>query len=576
MEIIMKKENVSFPDKWKGWRLKNNEIDYNVDDNNYLLSRRNYLLDKVDDSSYKLKNSIDSYSNRQVLAWGCGSGKTTNLKVLCANTDKSTLIIVKTNEEIKRLVFDVKALNPKQSICGIYKGSDTLKELECNIYALSKYRIVVTNNWRALYESSNIFINYYDPIKKEITKRELVIFDEFQTPYTDIVVKHEKLLVELYKRELIYGKEIRLNKETIKNIINFDKNIFNELFNDLPDIKNEKLYHERVSWLFNKLIVSLGDLSNTDISSDIIIHQDINDFIDEDTKLIILDATAEFLFEGSNNWNIERYNQSKVVINNNIYYDTLLSTRRTRKSNEKHKKDIVEDIRKLEKYISMNNVNKHLVITWNNTFHIENLPNFIKENISKDLRDKYEVIHYNSGKCRATNEYIKYDSIIFFGEWFNNSFHAERLSEVLNTKIESKDLVKSEIVQAIFRTQARIGKSVSIAFFYNYNEKLLDGYDSFEESINSILNIEDNDFKRMVKMRRILNIMENELNKNTLKKVKNFIRKMNILDLKNEIMEIKTSLKELNDIVDHKFKSRRDVIPLQNALMEYLNINLTL
>lgn len=64
----------------------------------------------------------------------------------------------------------------------------------------------------------------------------------------------------------------------------------------------------------------------------------------------------------------------------------------------------------------------------------------------------------------------------------------------------------------------------------------MDGYDSFEESINSILNIEDNDFKRMVKMRRILNIMENELNKNTLKKVKNFIRKMNILDLKNEIM----------------------------------------
>lgn len=239
MMFFMKKENVSFPDNWNEWRLKNNEIDYNIDDNNYLLSRRTYLLDNViNDSSYKLKNSIiDSYSNRQVLAWGCGSGKTTNLKVLCANTDKSTLIIVKTNEEIKRLVFDVKALNPKQSICGIYKGSDTLKELECSIYALSKYRIVVTNNWRALYESNNIFINYDDPIRREIKKRELVLFDEFQTPYTDIVVKHDKLLVELYKRGLIYGKEIRLNKETIKNIINFDMDIFKELFNNLPDIK---------------------------------------------------------------------------------------------------------------------------------------------------------------------------------------------------------------------------------------------------------------------------------------------------------------------------------------------------
>ena len=43
-----------------------------------------------------------------------------------------------------------------------------------------------------------------------------------------------------------------------------------------------------------------------------------------------------------------------------------------------------------------------------------------------------------------------------------------------------------------------------------------------------------------------------------------------------KLLKLKPALKELNDIVDHKFKSRRDVIPLQNALMEYLNINLTL
>ena len=58
----MKNKNVSFPDEWNGWRLKNNEIDYNIDDNNYLLSRCNYLRNLIDDSSYKLKDSIDSYS----------------------------------------------------------------------------------------------------------------------------------------------------------------------------------------------------------------------------------------------------------------------------------------------------------------------------------------------------------------------------------------------------------------------------------------------------------------------------------------------------------------------------------
>ena len=34
MVFFMKKENVSFPDNWNEWRLKNNEIDYNIDDNN--------------------------------------------------------------------------------------------------------------------------------------------------------------------------------------------------------------------------------------------------------------------------------------------------------------------------------------------------------------------------------------------------------------------------------------------------------------------------------------------------------------------------------------------------------------
>ena len=104
----------------------------------------------------------------------------------------------------------------------------------------------------------------------------------------------------------------------------------------------------------------------------------------------------------------------------------------------------------------------------------------------------------------------------------------------------------------------------------------MDGYDSFEESINSILNIEDNNFKRMAKMRRVLNIMETELNKNTLKKVKCFIDKMNISEIYNKNFKIETSLKELKSAVDYEFKSRRATLPLRNALMRYFNIDLVL
>ena len=152
--------------------------------------------------------------------------------------------------------------------------------------------------------------------------------------------------------------------------------------------------------------------------------------------------------------------------------------------------------------------NRHLIITWKNTEHIENLPRFIKENLDKSVSSKCEIIHYNSGKCRSTNEYIDYDSIIFFGEWFNNTSHAERLSEVLNVKITAKDLVKSEIIQAIFRTQARREKPISIAFFYNYKGELINGYDSFEEGIYEILELENNHFKNMILIRRIKNELE--------------------------------------------------------------------
>ena len=373
---------------------------------------------------------------------------------------------------------------------------------------------------------------------------------------------------------MIYGKEIKINKETIKNIIKLDRDIFKEIFNHLPIIKNEKLYIERVRWLFNKLIISLGDLSNTDISSDIIVSQDINDFIDKETKLIILDATANFLFEDSNYWVVEKYRQKKVILKDDIYFDTIISKRKTRKNKFRHVEDLIKDIKKLDKYISHSKRNKHLIVTWKDTDHIENLTSFIKENISRDLRNRCEVIHYNSGKCRATNEYIEYDSIIFFGEWFNNTYHAERLSEVLNTRIEPKDLVKAEMVQAIFRTQARIEKPISIAFLYNYDDKLLQGYDSFEESINSILDIENSNFKKIVSMRRILNLIEKELNKNTCKKVKKFIDKFSISETFKEIYTIKISLKRLSEIVDYKFKSRRDATPLKNAIKKYFNIDL--
>lgn len=577
----MKKENITYPDDWNGWKIieknRKSEIDYSINDSNYLSRRYDYLLENViNDQSDKLYKSLDSYSNRQILAWGCGSGKTTNLKVLCAKTDKSVLIVVKTNEEIQKLVFDIKALNPEQLVCGVYQGCEVLDKLEFNPNILSQYKIVITNNWRALYESSDIFMNYFDSNVNKLIRREVVIFDEFQNPYSDIIVNSEVLIYELYMKKMINEHTISFDDETIKYIIKFDKNMSRNIFSGLPEIRNSKLHEERLKKLYDKLGKELRKESNIPLSRDIVIYQDINEFISDNTKIIILDATANILFKNCNGWNIEEYNQRSIKLEDSIYFDFLNSKRKTRKTEKIHNSDILKDLEKINKYVTESKREKHLIVTWKNTNYIPDLPSFIKSNLDPKIKKKCDVVYYNSGECRATNEYMTCDSIIFFGEWFNNRHHTERLSEVLKCQISAKDLVVTELIQAIFRTRARLDQPISIAFFYNFNKSLMEQTDSFEESICNLLEPNNQELKNMIIMRRILMIAEEDLNKKTFEKLCLYQKAFNIKNISNSKTTISIEFQSLIKELGCTFRSRRDVIPLKEALLKYFNIELIL
>lgn len=127
-------KNLVTPDGWKHWKFKkNNEIDYDITDYEYMKKRKEYLKNEVLKKDFdRLLKEIDTYSSRQALAWGCGSGKTTKIKYLGAKHSKSMLIIVNTNEEVDKMVFDIKSLDPKQSVIGLYQDSQSYKSLEEN------------------------------------------------------------------------------------------------------------------------------------------------------------------------------------------------------------------------------------------------------------------------------------------------------------------------------------------------------------------------------------------------------------------------------------------------------------
>lgn len=568
---MKKSKEIIFPDPWKGWIVKNGIVDYSTDNISYLNDRKEYLIKNVlDKDSSKILNELSSYSHRQILAWGCGSGKTTKIKYFCSQTKEPTLVVVKTNEEIIRLVFDIKALNLEQSVCGVYENKDILDCIESDIHYLERFKVVVTNNWRFLTEVSEIFVNYNSG--HGVVGRSVIIFDEFPTVYKDFILDQKEFVYQLYKMNKHMLVDIR--KQLCQNM-GRERILSNlELCSKVLGIEsNTNLKLARIMKLMNIYLDFLVLAPKTLIYQDTFVMTNKIDWIlreSRNSKIIILDATANILFKNSKEWNVHEYEQRKARITK-VNYLRMFCSRNSKRSLENHKKDLGKDIFKLNKFIKESNSKKHLIVTWKDTIHINNLPDYIHSNMDKDVQDKIEIIYYNSGECRATNKYKQCDSIIFFGEWFYNSVDSNRISEVLNAPITAESLALSETIQAIFRTQARDSLPIEITFFYTLNEAYINNLDKFDKALLSTIDIDCTD---TIIMQHAIRAAELTLNIKTFNKLKEMIELYKINKIPKEILDINIEFSKLKDIF--KFRSIRDAIPLRNAMLKFLNLNLVL
>lgn len=568
---MKKSKEISFPDPWEGWIVKDGIVDYSTDNISYLNARKEYLIKNVlDKNSSKILNELSSYSHRQILAWGCGSGKTTKIKYFCSQTKEPTLVVVKTNEEIIRLVFDIKALNLEQSVCGVYENKDILDCIESDIHYLERFKVVVTNNWRFLTEVSEIFVNYNSG--HGVVGRSVIIFDEFPTVYKDFILDQKEFVYQLYKMNKHMLVDIR--KQLCQNM-GRERILSNlELCSKVLGIEsNTNLKLARIMKLMNIYLDFLVLAPKTLIYQDTFVMTNKIDWIlreNINSKIIILDATANILFKNSKEWNVHEYEQRKARITK-VNYFRMFCSRNSKRSLENHKNDLWKDIFELNNFIKKSNNKKHLIVTWKDTIYINNFPDYVHSHMDKDVQDKVEIIYYNSGECRATNKYKKCDSIIFFGEWFYNSVDSNRISEVLNAPITAESLALSETIQAIFRTQARDSLPIEITFFYTLNEAYINNLDKFDKALLSTIDIDCTD---TIIMQHAIRAAELTLNIKTFNKLKEMIELYKINKIPKEILDINIEFSKLKDIF--KFRSIRDAIPLRNAMLKFLNLNLVL
>lgn len=518
--------NINFPDKWDGWRLGNDgKVDLGLDDPDYLERRGKFLAmavfganpknlneslqyngyDMVDlinltkHSADEIITNIDSYSNRQILSWGCGSGKTNKIKAFCATTMLSTLIVVNTNDEIKKMVFDILALNPEQSVVGYY-SNDVGNSVMDNVEFLRKFRVVVTNSWRLANDPMHVLMRSDEAPQSTYQKyslagvssvRKVVIIDElpgmaYRRNFQDFVIDSM-----VGCRRVPHPNNIKELSRMTDLIMSHGYKILSQVF-DVSETANA-LSYERIA----DRVVGMMNYMSKEVhihKSDISLKHGccyVKTLLEmpKETKILVLDGTGHLIFKDSSVWSVEKKYQKSVVANNIGLID--FNTDRYKYSGTARDRvvSIDNDLSKIVDSIEemLKSGKKVFVVTWKTVdlsetitidghsvtgySIIDKLTYMLSSRVPTDLMHNFSGTTYGSGKCRATNEFIDYDTIMFIGKWSIHPTAVRDKQSVTRNSLTSNDIVLSEMIQSVFRTRARVGKPIDIYFCGNHDDK---------------------------------------------------------------------------------------------------------
>lgn len=543
----------------------------------------------------EILNELPKFSNRQILAWGCGSGKTTKLAVCCAFAIDPILVVLSTNEEVDRLVTLINQINPNQKVVGFHSDNENVLNLakEDPSY-FSKFNILVTNSWRfyntaksVLFEVDTCNSLYQKLLLKSSNYRKYVFFDEFPKLY-DITTYQTKdvaigLVEHVFNTDLGYEKVPQiLVKSLLTNSIGLE--LLDKSLNDYEFLRKvlgsnflnvDKLtllsYQEKVA---NGITEYVNNLNSPDYDKkkqkSVITHiSTVENVVPSNTNIVILDATADILFETSDVWDIDvRYPSIAKVKEINLL--DLESKRNCKKDTSSHILDLLDDIKQLDDYLLKYPNIKHFIVTWKTVRDDIDFVNLIKSNLTAT---NYSITHYGSGKTRATNEFIDCDSIIFFGDWAMNKSNVDNLNEVSKSQMTTYDLLLAEYVQAVFRTSARLKDPNS--------EGILIAYTSGLTTSNTIGDLKDRLLDRVLGsysgfsfLAKQVRLAKRNLTKPTFSKVSKFLEYHNVTEIKdvNEVIEMR--LKDLKNLYNTSKRSVSQFDPLVSALRSYFGITL--
>lgn len=240
-----------------------------------------------------------------------------------------------------------------------------------------------------------------------------------------------------------------------------------------------------------------------------------------DSQLLLFDGTGDLTFKDSKIFEVRtlpegvRKYSSPVTLTE---FETHL--KRRQRSVNKAEGVLVDELNfnldQLERIIKENQ--KTLIVTWKNLksdseYSDETEFLISRTNEKKSLTKYYEsilgsrgfikgvnfdIIHYQSGKDRATNEYMDYDAVVFLGEFHVPNSVVDEFNKTFKCETNSGSYLMYQLVQTVSRTRIRQHKGLPINIYYSndWNPRIM-------EALVTYLTLESSPEPRKVQVRTL-------------------------------------------------------------------------
>lgn len=480
---------------------------------------------------------ITRQSGAFVIASGCGSGKTTIIKeIIRQDRGNGVLYAAATIKECNEMYEYCKSLyeslgkSDKLKDEVIVLHSDYRSEgvdnnsWRNNPLSIQDKLVVICTHHKLLNSDPTLLIRYNHRqlnINNDLNifrranmvytgssevanyPREYILIDEMPT-CDSLNIKVSRAVI------LLLGSYLGYLAEDRKTFIVIDENryicglnrmrniYYNIIPKNLQPIKpTDELNKIMIEVLLSIIMSNYDEYANSD-EDFIDISYNISDLVSDvvNSKYILFDGTGDLTFVNS-----ERF---KVLTFDNKYSGNIgIEIIRSNMNRYVKPTDYDEEtlLAKLRENVNMlvdivnRSDNGTLIVTWKNLKSDEykvsknginvtctalddsfSLPDYYRRMIyGAGVTKPFEIIHYQSGLDKATNEFRDYDQIVFLGEFHVPNHVIAKFNEQYKCKTNPSNYLTYQLVQAVCRTRIRkhTGESIKIYFTKDWSSNAI-------------------------------------------------------------------------------------------------------